>query len=115
MPRVKRGTTHVKKRKALLKLTKGYNWGRKNLIKLATTAANKAGHYAYRDRRNKKRDFRQLWLVKINAAVRPLGLSFSRLIDGLKKANIIIDRKILAGLGEKNPAVFAKVVEAVKK
>ncbi len=115
MPRVKRGTTHVKKRRSLLKLTKGFNWGRKNLIKLATTAANKAGHYAYRDRRNKKRDFRRLWLVKISAGARALGTTYGQLIASLKKSKIDLNRKILSELADKNPEVFAKVVEAAKR
>jgi large subunit ribosomal protein L20 len=114
MPRVKRGTQHVKRRHNLLKKTKGYMWGRKSKIKVARIASIKAGVYAYRDRRNKKRSFRRLWQVRINAAVREFGLSYSRFMDGLKKANIEIDRKILSNLAKDYPAVFKKLVEAVK-
>lgn len=113
--RVKRGTTHVKRRKNLLKITKGFRWGRKNLVKRAKEAAVKAGQHAYRDRKRKKRDFRRLWQIKINAAVREHGLSYSKFIDALKKANIELDRKILSELAAEYPKAFAKIVEAVKK
>jgi large subunit ribosomal protein L20 len=89
-------------------------WGRKNRIRLARPAVLKAGSYAFRDRRAKKRDFRKLWAVKINAAVRPLGLSYSRFISALKAKGVALDRKSLAFLAEHKPAVFAKVVESVK-
>ncbi|HBK34805.1 50S ribosomal protein L20 [Candidatus Uhrbacteria bacterium RIFOXYA2_FULL_40_9] len=115
MPRVKRGTQHTKKRHNLLAKTKGMMWGRKSKIRLARIASLKAGVYAYRDRRNKKRYFRRLWQIRINAAVRPLGLSYSRFIDLLKKANVLLDRKILSTLAKDHPAVFEKVVESVKK
>jgi len=115
MPRVKRGVQHVKRRKNLLSKTKGMMWGRKKNIRVATTAALKAGVYAYRDRRNKKRSFRRLWQLRINAASRQHGLSYSRFIAGIKKANIELDRKILAGLAEKHPNAFAKIVEIAKK
>ncbi len=114
MPRVKRGTQHVKRRKSLLEKTKGMKFGRKSKIKLARPAMLKAGVYAYRDRRNKKRSFRRLFTVRINAAVRPLGLSYSRFIDALKKADIEMDRKILSTLAKDMPNVFAKIVEKVK-
>jgi large subunit ribosomal protein L20 len=114
MPRVKRGKHHLKHRKNLLKQVKGYRWGRKSKIKLARVAMLKAGVYAYRDRRAKKRLARQLWQVKINAASRDNGLSYSKLSGALKKAKIDLDRKILADLAENHPAVFAKIVEAVK-
>ncbi|MBU1132337.1 50S ribosomal protein L20 [Patescibacteria group bacterium] len=114
MPRVKRGTMHVKKRKNILKTTKGYRHGRKKLIKLARVAALKAGRYAYRDRKVKKRDFRRLWQIKINAAVRAFEMSYSQFIDKLIKKNIELDRKILADLAEHNPAIFAKIVETIK-
>lgn len=113
MPRVKRGLSHLKRRKNLLKRVKGFEGGRKSLIKLAKTADTKAGAYAYRDRRNKKRTFRQLWQVRINAAVRPLGLSYSVFMSGLKKKQILLDRKVLSQLAQE-PAVFEKIVEAVK-
>lgn len=114
MPRVKRGTQHTKRRKNLLKRVKGYRWGRKSKIRLARPAMLKAGEYAFRDRRAKKRSFRNLWNVKINAAVRAYGLSYSRFIDLLKKANIALDRKILAQMAEKYPQMFAKLVESTK-
>lgn len=114
MPRVKRGTQHVKRRKSLLKRVKGYKWGRKSKIRLARPAMLKAGVYAFRDRRAKKREFRNLWNLKINAAVRELGLSYSRFIDLLKKANVVLDRKVLADLAENHPTIFSKVVSTVK-
>lgn len=115
MPRVKRGKNHLKKRKKLLRKVKGYMWGRKSKIKLARVAMLKAGVYAYRDRRNKKREFRKLWQVKINAASRNNGLNYSKFIAALRKAKIDLDRKILADLAENHPVVFAKIVEAVKQ
>ena len=114
MPRVKRGTQHVKRRRNLLKKTKGMMWGRKSKIRLARTAVLKAGAMAFRDRRAKKRTFRRLWQVRINAAVRPHGLSYSRFMDGLKKANIEIDRKILSMLAKDEPAVFNELLAKVK-
>lgn len=114
MPRVKRGKMHLKRRKNLLKQAKGYRWGRKNLIKLAKVAVTKAGVYAYRDRRNKKRNFRSLWQIRINAASREHGLSYSRLIDGLKKNKIEIDRKILAELAITEPPIFKSLVQKAK-
>ncbi len=115
MPRVKRGTQHTKRRRNLLAKTKGMMWGRKSKIKLARTAMLKAGAYAFRDRRVKKRDFRRLWQVRINAAVRPHGLSYSRFMDGLKKAGIALDRKILATLAKDSPVVFDAIVAQIKK
>lgn len=115
MPRVKRGKTHLKKRKRLLKQTKGYKWGRKKKIKLAKTAVLKAGAHAYRDRRTKKRDFRRLWQIRINAACREEGISYSYFINLLKKSNIELDRKILADLAMNNPEIFKAVVAEVKK
>jgi large subunit ribosomal protein L20 len=114
MPRVKRGTQHTKHRKNLLAKTKGMMWKRKSSIKLARPAMLKAGVNAYRDRRNKKRSFRRLFQVRINAAVRPFGLSYSRFMDAIKKANIEMDRKILSTLAKDHPTVFAKVVEKIK-
>ncbi len=111
MPRVKRGKSHLKKRKRLLKRVKGYRSGRKSKIKLAKTAALKAGVYAYRDRKNKKREFRQLWQIKISAACRENGLSYSKFMGAMKKANIKLDRKSLADLAENNSPVFKKIVE----
>ncbi len=114
MPRVKRGTQHVKRRKSLLKRVKGFKWGRKSKIRLARPAMLKAGQYAFRDRRAKKRTFRNLWTLKINAAVRTYGLTYSRFINMLKQANIVLDRKILAQIAEKQPAIFGKIIAALK-
>lgn len=114
MSRVKRGVIHTKARKNLLKKVKGFMWGRKSKIKLAKTASLKAGVYAYRDRRNKKRARRALWQIKINAASRLVGVKYSSLINGLIKNKIELDRKILAKLGQDFPSVFAKIVEKVK-
>ncbi|MBI4268651.1 50S ribosomal protein L20 [Candidatus Uhrbacteria bacterium] len=111
MPRVKRGTIHIKKRRTLKKAVKGYKWGRKNKIKLARPAMLKAGVYAYRDRRNKKRARRALWQIQIAAACKERGTSYSKLIGLLKKANIEIDRKILATLAKDHTAVFDKILE----
>ena len=113
MPRVKRGTMHVKGRRNLLKKVKGYKWGRKKLIKLAKTAQTKAGAHAFMDRRKKKRTNRGLWQIKINAFVREQGLSYSRFIDALKKNNIELDRKVLADLAVNNKKVLTKIVEEV--
>ncbi|MDD5110001.1 MAG: 50S ribosomal protein L20 [Patescibacteria group bacterium] len=114
MPRVKRAVIHLKKRRALMRAVKGYRWGRKNIIRLARPAMLKAGAYAYRDRRNKKRAARALWQIKINAACRANGLSYSAFMGKLGKQKIALDRKILALLAEHHPAVFAKIVEKVK-
>ncbi len=114
MPRVKRGTQHTKRRKNLLSKTKGMKWGRKSKIKLARPAMLKAGVYAYRDRRNKKRSFRRLWQIRLNAAVRPLGLSYSAFIDKLKKAGVTLDRKVLSQIAKDQPAVFNNIVEKIK-
>lgn len=114
MPRVKRAVMHLKKRRALMRAAKGYRWGRKNIIRLARPAVLKAGAYAFRDRRAKKREFRALWQIKINAACRQHGMSYSVFMDKLKKAKIGLDRKILATLAAEHPAVFAKIVEKVK-
>lgn len=113
MPRVKRGVMHLKKRRSLLKAVKGFSWGRKNRIKLARPAMLKAGVYAYRDRRTKKRSFRALWQIQINAACRENGLSYSVFINLLKKANVEIDRKILSQIAQEHPAAFKKIVEKV--
>jgi len=114
MPRVKRGLAHLKRRKNLLKQAKGYRWGRKNLLKQAKVAVTKAGVYSYRDRKAKKRVNRRLWQIQINAAVREHGLSYSKFIGGLKKAQVEIDRKILSDLARNNPEIFAKIAEMAK-
>ncbi|HSR89023.1 MAG TPA: 50S ribosomal protein L20 [Candidatus Udaeobacter sp.] len=114
MTRVKGGLLHSKRRRGILKHTRGFKWGRKSKIKVAKVAKMKAGQHAFSDRRQKKRTNRGIWNVRINAAVREFGLSYSRLIDALKKNNIALDRKILAELAEKHGSVFAKIVESVK-
>ena len=114
MTRVKKGKTAHKHRKHLLTHAKGFKYGRKSKYKLAKDALRHAWTYSYRDRKVKKRDFRQLWQLQINAAVRPMGINYSRFINGLKKKNIEIDRKILAQLVEKHPEIFEKIVEEVK-
>jgi len=115
MARVKRGTHHVKRRRNILKKTKGYRWGRKSKLKLAKTAALKAGVYAYRDRRNLKRERRSLWLIRMNAALRARGLKYSTFIHQLKGAGIMLDRKTLADLAVHNEPVFNRLVEMVGK
>lgn len=114
MTRVKRGTIAHKRRKNILRLVKGFKWGRKSKFRLAKDALRHAWVHAYRDRRRKKRDFRQLWQVKINAASRENGLSYSRLIHQLKTKKIGLDRKILAQLAEHYPKVFQAIVKKVK-
>jgi large subunit ribosomal protein L20 len=114
MTRIKGGLLHSKRRRGILKHTRGFRWGRKSKIKLAKTAKMKAGQYAFMDRRVKKRTNRGLWNIKINAAVREYGLSYSKLINALKKNNIALDRKILANLAENHGTMFTKIVEAVK-
>lgn len=114
MPRVKRGTQHTKRRKNLLARTKGYKWGRKSKIRLARPAMLKAGVYAFRDRRAKKRHARSNWTLNINAAVRELGTTYSAFIASLKSKNIGLDRKVLAQLANQQPNIFNKIVAAVK-
>ena len=113
MPRVKRGITSLKSRRNILKQVKGYRFARSKKERAAREALLHAGKYALAHRRDKKNDFRRLWQIKINAAVRPHGLSYSRFIHALKEKNIDLDRKILAHLAEHHPAVFAKVIEVV--
>ena len=114
MTRVKKGKSAHKHRRHILKHVKGFRWGRKSKLKLAKDALRHAWTFAYRDRKAKKRDFRQLWQIKINSASRNLGISYSRFINGLKNKKIEIDRKILAQLVESHPEVFEKIVEEVK-
>ena len=109
MPRVKRGTVRAAKRKKMLKLAKGYFLTKSKLYRQAKQSVDKALNYAFVGRRRKKRDFRQLWVVRINAAARLNGLSYGRLINGLKAANIALDRKSLAELAVNHPEAFAKV------
>ena len=115
MPRVKRGKTANKKREKLLKATKGYRWSRKNKERAAKEAVLHAWSRAFQGRKEKKRVFRRLWTVKINAGVRAEGLSYNAFINALKKKNIAIDRKILADLAEHEPETFKKIVEEAKK
>jgi large subunit ribosomal protein L20 len=112
MPRVKRGTHRIKRRKNILARTKGMMWGRKSKITLAKVAAAKAGLNAYRDRKLKKRDNRALQQIRINAAARENGTTYSRLISDLKKRNVQLDRKVMAELAMNYPEVFAKLVKA---
>ena len=114
MTRVKRGVLKTKTRRNLLKQVKGYRFSRSTKEAAAIEAVAHAGAYAFAHRRDKKGDMRNLWNVKINAAVRPEGLSYSRFIDALKKKNIEVDRKILADLAENNPETFKRVVAQVK-
>jgi len=114
MPRVKRGVQARARHKKVLKQAKGYYGARSRVFRVAKQAVIKAGQYAYRDRRQRKRQFRALWIARINAAARINGLSYSRFIAGLKKANIEIDRKVLADLAVYEQAAFAAVVEKAK-
>lgn len=114
MARVKRGFKARRRRNKVLKLAKGYRGARSKLFRSATEAVDRALNYAYRDRRVKKRDFRALWIARINAAARDNGLSYSRMIYGLKKADIALDRKIMADLAVNDPAGFTVVAEAAK-
>jgi large subunit ribosomal protein L20 len=114
MSRVKRGVTARKRRRKILKLAKGFFGARSRLIRTATEAVNKAMKYAYRDRRVRKREFRQLWIARINAAARLNNISYSRLVDGMNKAGIELDRKILAELAVNDPQGFAQVVLMAK-
>jgi large subunit ribosomal protein L20 len=114
MPRVKRGTVRRAKRKKLSKLTKGYFQNKSKLYKFMKEAAEKAGVYAYIGRKRKKRDYRSLWIVRINAAAREHGVSYSVLMNGLKAAGVTLDRKSLAELAAREPAAFAALVEKAK-
>ena len=111
MPRVKRAKVHLKKRRKIRKATKGYKWGRKSSIRLGKTAILKAGQHALRDRRKKKGQMRRLWQIRINAAVREHGTTYSKFINALKINKIEIDRKMLADLAVNNPQVFAEIVK----
>ena len=114
MPRVKRGVTAHARHKKVLKKAKGYYGRRKNVFRVAKQAVTKAGQYAYRDRRQRKRQFRTLWIARINAAAREFGLSYSRMIDGMNKASIEVDRKVLADLAVHDIAAFGKIAEQAK-
>lgn len=114
MPRVKRGVTAHARHKKVTKLAKGYRGARKNVFRVAKQAVAKAGQYAYRDRRVRKREFRALWIARINAAARDCGMSYSRFINGLTKAQIEIDRKVLADIAVRDRAAFALLAEKAK-
>ena len=114
MARVKRGVTSHAKHKKILKKAKGYYGRRKNTIRVAKQAVEKAMQYGYRDRKRKKRTFRALWIQRINAAVRPFGLNYSKFIDGAAKAGIMVDRKVLSELAIMEPAAFQAIVEKAK-
>lgn len=114
MPRVKRGVTARARHKKILALAKGYRGRRKSVFRIAKEAVMKAGQYAYRDRRNKKRDFRRLWIVRINAATRAQGLTYSQFMAGLTKSGMSLDRKVLADIAVHDEAAFARIVSQAK-
>ncbi|MCC2632869.1 MAG: rplT [Ramlibacter sp.] len=114
MPRVKRGVTARARHKKVLALAKGFRGRRGNVYRIAKEAVMKAGQYAYRDRRAKKRVFRQLWIARINAAARSNGLTYSQFANGIRKAGIDIDRKVLADIAYHDPAAFTGIVNQVK-
>jgi large subunit ribosomal protein L20 len=114
MARVKRGVTAHARHKKVLKAAEGYYGRRKSTIRIAKQAVEKAGQYAYRDRRVKKRNFRALWIQRINAAVRDHGLTYNRFIDGLSKAEVAVDRKVLSDLAITQPEAFAALVAKAK-
>ena len=114
MARVKRGVTSHAKHKKVLKAAKGFRGRRKNTIRIAKQAVEKANQYAFRDRKRRKRTFRALWIQRLNAAVRPFGLNYSRFIAGLSKSGIMVDRKVLSDLAIREPAAFEAIVAQVK-
>ena len=114
MARVKRGVTSHAKHKKVYKATKGHYGRRRNTIRIAKQSMEKAMQYAYRDRKNKKRTFRALWIQRINAAVRPFGLNYSKFIDGLAKAGVTVDRKVLSDIAIREPEAFAAIVGTIK-
>ena len=114
MPRVKRGVVAHRRHKKILKQARGYYGARSRIFRVAKQAVTKAGQYAYRDRRQRKRQFRALWITRINAQSRANGLSYSRLINGLKKADIALDRRVLADLAVHDKPAFAAIVEQAK-
>jgi large subunit ribosomal protein L20 len=114
MARVKRGVTAHAKHKKVLKAAKGYYGRRKNTIRVAKQAVEKANQYAYRDRKRRKRTFRALWIQRLNAAVRPFGLTYSRFINGLDRAGVTVDRKVLSDLAIAEPGAFQAIVEKAR-
>ncbi|HOL17960.1 MAG TPA: 50S ribosomal protein L20 [Bacillota bacterium] len=115
MPRVKRGTVARRRRKKILKLAKGYYGSKSKLFRVAKQQVMKSLQYAYRDRRQRKRDFRKLWIARINAAARSEGLSYSRFINGLKKADVQINRKMLADMAVNDKAGFDRLIQVAKE
>lgn len=115
MARVKRGVTAGKRHKKILKLAKGYYGARSRVFRVAKQAVIKASQYAYRDRKVRKREFRALWIMRINAAARHEGLSYSRFMNGLKKAGIVVDRKVLADLAALDPIGFTAIANKAKE
>jgi large subunit ribosomal protein L20 len=114
MPRVKRGVTARASHKKVLAKAKGFRGRRKNVFRVANEAVMKAGQYAYRDRRQRKRQFRSLWIARINAAAREFGLTYSTLINGLKRAEVEVDRRMLADIAVRDPAAFTQIAERAK-
>ena len=115
MPRVKRGVTAHARHKKVIEQAKGYRGRRKNIYRVAKQAVTKAGQYAYRDRRQRKRQFRALWITRINAAARENGLSYSRFMDGLHKADIQVDRKLLADMAVNDKNAFAQLAQQARQ
>ncbi len=115
MPRIKRGTVARKRRKKILKLARGYYGAKSKLFRVANQQVMRSLSYAYRDRKQRKRDFRKLWIARINAAARTGGLSYSRFINGLKKADVQINRKVLADLAVNDKDAFARLVEVARE
>lgn len=115
MSRVKRGTVVKKRHKRVLKLAKGYRGAKSKLFRTAKEAINRSFAYEYRDRKTRKRFFRRLWIIRINAALKPHGLSYSRFINGLNKTGISLNRKILADMAVSDPQAFSKLTQAVKE
>jgi large subunit ribosomal protein L20 len=114
MPRAKGGFKTRRRRKKILEMTKGYYGSKSRLYRIATEAVDKALQYAYRDRKNKKREFRSLWIIRINSALRAVGMTYSQFVSGLKKANITLNRKALADMAYNDSAAFNQLVEKVK-
>jgi large subunit ribosomal protein L20 len=113
--RVRKAVKSRQRRKQILDLARGYRGGRRTLLRSASETVDRALKFAYRDRRRKKRDFRTLWIMRINAAAREHGLSYSRFMNGLKKANVAMDRKVLAGLAMADPTAFARLAQLAKE
>jgi len=115
MPRVKKSVKSRQRRKKILSAAKGYRGGRGKLLRTASETVDRALKFAYRDRRARKRSFRSLWIMRINAAARQNGLSYSRFMDGLKRANVELDRKVLAGIAVNDPDAFARLADMAKQ